>query len=58
CDDIDLASYIYMGHRPEIISELPSDYKDMMERPNASEVAKFATNTLEKLYNGEIIIPA
>ncbi|CAG8455351.1 6559_t:CDS:2, partial [Racocetra fulgida] len=64
--EITLALNICNGTRPEINFRLPSDYEEMMKRcwnadiscrPSASELLKFFTTNLQKIYKNELIIP-
>ncbi|CAG8499598.1 3563_t:CDS:2, partial [Racocetra persica] len=63
---IALALNICNGTRPEINFKLPSDYEEIMKRcwnadiscrPSASELLKFFTTNLQKIYKNELIIP-
>ncbi|CAG8633527.1 18972_t:CDS:2, partial [Dentiscutata erythropus] len=64
--DLGLSINICNSVRPEINCKLPSDYEEMMKRcwnsdslsrPNASELLKFLTTNLQKIYKNELIIP-
>ncbi|CAG8777676.1 38810_t:CDS:2, partial [Gigaspora margarita] len=63
--DLGLSIDISNGIRPEINCKLPSDYEEMMKRcwnsdslsrPTASELLRFFTTNLQKIYKNELII--